>query len=306
MNEAALLDRLAGALKGMVPGLHCRPRRGLILRGGLGVPGYRLCLASRGRFGALVCRGFTAVDPRLLVDMSSGMCGPARLERRRASGRPRLVASWPWQLPADHLARLLAADLRWVLGREPGPPSRPPVSPSLRQRLKDVVAAETRLTELPSAGEGWDFVAGRGASAMQLRARQPNRHAVALSTLVANWRAMDPVTQRAASTVILMLNGRLRWVRLTLRGTAVEAEITLPVAAVSQEAWKLARHALDQAVRSCRQTLRLIQAPEVAAAFERIHPTGAPAERPGLAERLAAVAQVVDEKAVRSKAVEMA
>ena len=307
MTERNRLAVLAAALRTRVPGLCWRPRGRLARHGTVGVPGYRLRLVRRGHFVWLVCQGFVAADPRLLVDMTSGMCGPARMVQRRPSGRPFLAACWPVRLSAEHQAKLLAADLRWILGAEPGSPSPLPVAESVRQHLKNVASADARIAEVPSTGRSWDFMTGRRAGAMQLRAWQPNENAVALNTLVTNWRAEGQTARCATAAVMLMLNARLRWVRLVLRDTAIEAEVTLPVSAVTQEAWRLARQALGQAVASCRETLRLIQAPEVAAAFEHVHPPGIVENTRCDAERGGADGQVVvDERSNRSAATDTA
>ena len=93
---------------------------------------------------------------------------------------------------------------------------------------------------------------------------------LSLATLVTDWVADGEVGQWAACSLVLLLNGRLRWARLCLRDGALEGEVSIPVRGISRRLWELARDALAEAV-SLRERLRIIQVPAVAAEFERIH-----------------------------------
>ena len=105
---------------------------------------------------------------------------------------------------------------------------------------------------------------------MQFRVEQRHPDCLSLTTLVTDWFAEGRAAQRAACTLILLLNARLRWVRLCLRDDAIEGEVTLPLRGISRRLWELSRVPLAEAA-SLRETLRIIQVPAVAREFERIH-----------------------------------
>ena len=130
------------------------------------------------------------------------------------------------------------------------------------------------MAELPAVEGCWEARTGRGRTAMQVTLRRPHAQAISVSTFVANWTAEGGLAEQAAARLAAIMNGRLRWVRLVLCDTAINAEVTLPADAFGEQTWALARDALAQATRSCRAALRLVQSPTVAAEFMRLHSRG--------------------------------
>jgi len=214
-------------------------------------------------------------DPLALLANGSALLGPARPLRRRPAGPVRLAASWPADIPPKAQALVLGADLRRLAETE-GPLEEfpvQPVEPELRRRLADWTFCSGGFREVPSHGPSWEFVVEtrkRRPRTLQIRVESRFPGTLSLTTFITNWTADDRLTQRAASSVMLVLNGRLRWTRLCLRDGVFEAEVTLPVDAISRRLWDLARTALEQSA-PLRETLRIIQVSAVGREYERIH-----------------------------------
>lgn len=271
--RVANLKLLAELLDKALPEIRWHQYRSNGLDGTLAGSICRLWFDRRDKFGWLLCRHLAEAGLKKLVQKTSIIYGPSRLVRQAATGAIGLVASWPVQIPVEAQATVLAADLRIVLNSGfPNALPSVPISSHAKQRLKDVAASRCSIKEIPTNGKTWDFIVeGRGSTTSQFSAWQPNESAVLLNTLVTNWTADARGTVSATATLMLVLNGRLRWVKLVRRGSAIEAQVAIPVDAVTAKAWDLARQALGQAVMFCREPLRMIQLPEVARVFEETH-----------------------------------
>jgi len=270
--EIDVLGRTAEALVREIPGLEWRPPSGQMRRGIVHGPRYYLALGRRGNFGWFSCHGLVPAEPRTFWEMNSALIGPSRLVQLLSANVAHLEATWPWLITPEPQAAILAADLRRLLG---------PTEFSMAQKggrsehfSGSVLKANDSVLPLPTVGSWWEARVGRGSAARQVAFRRPHAQAVAASTLVANWTAEGSLEQQAAARLAMMINRRLRWVRLVLYDTTINAEVTLPDEGFHEQMWGLVRDALTQAVRSCRTALRLVQSPAVAAQFLRLYPLG--------------------------------
>lgn len=249
---------------------HKRVRQASVIRGILKDENCNICIGKRDGFGWLTCNGLPQASPYTSLKISSSLCGPARLTKRAASSTIPLAASWPQRLPIESQTRILITDLKRLRKSSMADAWSPiPVNSHVKRRLRDVIVARDGIVEVPTGGRTWVFAIKRDSNANQYCAYQPNEHVLSVNLLVTNWTARGHTSCSAASTLVLLLNRRLRWVRLMLRGTAIEAQVAIPVDAITEYVWTQARHALGQAVTSCREPLRIIQLPEVARVFEK-------------------------------------
>jgi len=273
IHEVDVLEKIAGAMTQEISGLQWRPSRWLAKRGAVCGRRYRLGLACRGGFGWLTCHGLAPADPHRLWEITSTLAGPSRLVQSPHAATAHLEATWPWRLlPPDAQTALLVSDLQWLLGRMEHPAAS--VTDDLGERLRGALATSGDIVELPAAADCWEVRVGRGRGTIQVSFRRPRAQAITASTFVTNWTADGYREEQAAARLAAMMNGRLRWVRLVLRDTAINAEVTLPARALSEQTWAPARDALVQAAKSCRAALRLVQCPAVAAEFLRLYPFG--------------------------------
>jgi len=269
-RQVNLLDRIAEVLAHQVPDLEWQPSRGLVRRGAVRGPLYRIGLGRRGNFAWFLCHGLTPSDPRRLLEITSGLVGPSRLVQSPHVAVAHLEATWPWRLSPEGQANLLAADLHLLLGHGNLPAT--PIVDARMHRPRATLMPSDGLIELPAGKGCWEARLGRGRAAMQVTFHRPHAQAISISTFVANWTAESDLEEQAAAHLATMMNGRLRWVRLVLRDTAINAAITVPEAEFGEQAWALGRDALAQAIQSCRAALRLVQTPSVAAEFLRRYP----------------------------------
>jgi len=279
MKDARMLNLLVEGLRDAVPAIEWRGsarESDQAIRGMIEKLGGRVCISRRKHFGWLLSHT-PAAEPSVLIEMNTGLAGPMRFVMASTGERVRVQATWPWGWPVDALVRCLASDVLCLLGDgETGFVRSAALAGDVQDWLRDLAAVHGRVTDVPTSGPGFEFISKHGASALQIYAWQPRPGLLSLNTLVTNWVA-DKRANRAVSKIMLMLNRRLRWVRLTRRGTAIEAQATLPTVALNDETWKQARHALNQAVQACREVLRSAQLPAVALAFDQMH--GGPRQR---------------------------
>ena len=274
MNDTIALERLAGSLHDAVPQIRWpdMDRSRQVIRGVIDEAGYKLVLGRRGQFGLLGCYGISNVEPVELMEVNSALSGPLRLVQRSPSSNPHVSATWPLSGAVEAQAQCLAPDIqRLVVGDTHLPRDADSIDPQLRRWIKDLASAQDHLADVPSNDGGCVFTIGGGPTSLQISCLQRQAHLVAVSTLAANWVANTRCERNTACRLLFMLNARLRWTRLVLRETAIKAEVTLPVAELNERTWKLLKQALVQAVKACRETLRVGQLPDVAAAFERMH-----------------------------------
>ncbi|MBE3123853.1 MAG: hypothetical protein IMZ65_03540 [Planctomycetes bacterium] len=262
-------DRIEEIARILVQDVHDlswdRTRGTSAMRGRLGRRRQRALLAVRGGLCVFRCLNIVDANPRVLSELTSQMTGPARLELAQRSGSSSFAASWPLDLVANGTARAVASDLAWVRTGSPRLPRVVPLTTEVRQRLKDAVAADGRVVEVAANGQTWDFIVPQGPASMQVCAWQPTETLVAFTSLVTNCPGPDGAGHRAFARLACVLNGRLRWVRLARRGTAIEAQVIVPAEAISPSLWKLARQALSAAITWGRPLLRIVQDPSVLA-----------------------------------------
>lgn len=236
----------------------------------------RLLISARGHFGLLVSRSFMRrAAAKELVEASSALPGPSRFARH-VGGTATLTASWPMALAEHGIFYTVADDLRMLLGLGSGPMRlRPPykLSADLWKKLRLLIAAEeSTFIEVPTSGETVEFKIRDGSRTRQWRYFQPSKNVFTISSLVTNWRADATGSIRAASELLMMLNRQLRWVKLVKNNFTVDAEVSFPVnCRPSERFWSFGKKAVTQAVSLAHDQLRMIQTPEVASVFERLH-----------------------------------
>jgi hypothetical protein len=272
------LDRLYACLREALPGLQMANHQPSSIRCRLAKTSWEISLSVKDGFMYLFSshQKELAHEPLQLLGDNAALLGPTRLLRREATGAIFLGASWPASVPVEVQAVILAADLH-QLAYAAGPlaelaPAQP-IEAALKTELRDWTASASGFREVPSDELSWEFLCrGKGpcAARMQIRVEQRHPDVLSLATLVTDWVADEEIGQWATSTLVLLLNDRLRWARLCLRDGALEGEVSIPVRGISRRLWELAREALAQAA-SLRETLRIIQVPAVASEFERIH-----------------------------------
>jgi hypothetical protein len=154
-----------------------------------------------------------------------------------------------------------------VQGRDLSPLSpATQVDEALRTKLRDWTACVENFEEVPSDELSWEFAVGnqyRLADRLQIRAAKTRQDVLSFAVFVTNWVASQRSAQTAVAGLILLLNSRLNWTRLCVREGAIEAEVAIPVQAMSMPLWQLALVALRKS-SELRETLRVTQVPAVA------------------------------------------
>lgn len=246
-------------------------KRGSVVSGRLIGTNVQIAVGRSGNFAKVICRGFSQRVPTATaaLDLTSVMLGPARLTRT-VRGANQLESSWPMILTTRKQAELFATDLLTVLNSGGTKPDLIQMSSDVKHRFKSIVASNDGFIEVPTKSDcsSFDFIAGKNRAAKQFCVYKTSRSVLSVSTLVTNWQADLLRTSKATSTLILDINKRLRWTRLVRRGTAIESQVTMATDAITHQTWNFASCALRQAVEYCRDSLRVIQKPEVAKVFE--------------------------------------
>lgn len=230
---------------------------------------YHLRVGSRGKFAYLFCGGLIVQNSKPLLELNSLLFAPLKVAQRLTSSPAYIVASWPIELSIEEQANALIVDLRRLIFGPLQPPDAQLIDAGLKSKLRDIVAHEDYFQPVPAGDDVFEFIIGKGKNSLQIRAGQPRDSVLSLTSLVTNYRAETQLTKSMTARMIFLLNSRLKWARLVIRGEVIEVEVTIPITALSTQAWRLAKQSLYQLV-SHRDVLRVVQHPLVAQEAERV------------------------------------
>jgi hypothetical protein len=261
-NNKQLLDGLAEQFRSRIPSMQWGKIGPTTVSGQCEC--YHVWLALKGEWAYLLCGGLPARGVELLSEINSLLAAPLRIAKRRTNGGPHIRASWPVrfcpleyaEFVIENMCRLISGPLVSFVCK--------PVDTFAVRRLKDVMTTTDVFQVVPTNGESFEFLIGKGKDALQIRTEQLHRQILSLVTLVTNYTTDEKLVQKVVTAIILLFNSRLKWARLVQRGHVIECDVTVPTSALCNSCWQLIKQELYQA-RSFQNILKVIQEPAVAA-----------------------------------------